>query len=148
MLSAAAEAFASQADTDSNAVIYDYDADYVDRKYELLSLKVIHRRRRTGFEETKDFPIRVNDLVAGRYQVLLCAAVWGLAHVTIPAVTRNLDLLLAYVWLAHVWLAHVWHGCKGLSLHPFAAAEHQGMQLLISTKFVAGDGFPGVCSLQ
>ena len=67
---AAAEAFASQADTDSNAVIYNYDADYVDRKYELLSLKVIHRRRRTGFEETKDFPIRVNDLVAGRYQVL------------------------------------------------------------------------------
>ena len=71
---AAAEAFASQADTDSNAVIYNYDADYVDRKYELLSLKVIHRRRRTGFEETKDFPIRVNDLVAGRYQVLLSAA--------------------------------------------------------------------------
>ncbi len=65
----AAEAFASQAETESSAVIYDYDPDYVDRKYELLSLKVIHRRRRTGFEETKDFPIRVNDLVAGRYQV-------------------------------------------------------------------------------
>ena len=65
----AAEAFASQADTESSAVIYDYDPDHVERKYELLSLKVIHRRRRTGFEETKDFPIRVNDLVAGRYQV-------------------------------------------------------------------------------
>lgn len=35
-----------------------------------MSLKVIHRRKRTGFEETKDFPIRVNDLIAGRYQVL------------------------------------------------------------------------------
>ncbi len=66
---AAAEAFASQADMESSAVTFDYDPDYVDRKYELLSLKVIHRRRRTGFEETKDFPIRVNDLVAGRYQV-------------------------------------------------------------------------------
>ena len=65
---ATAEAFASQGETDSNAVIYDYDAEYCERKYELLSLKIIHRRRRTGFEETKDFPIRVNDLVAGRYQ--------------------------------------------------------------------------------
>lgn len=60
---------AEPADTESDPLVYDYDQDYVDRKYELLSLKVIHRRRRTGFEETKDFPIRVNDLVAGRYQV-------------------------------------------------------------------------------
>lgn len=65
----AAEAFSNQAETESGAVIYDYDPEYVDRKYELLSLKVIHRRGRTGFEETKDFPVRVNDLVAGRYQV-------------------------------------------------------------------------------
>lgn len=28
------------------------------------------RRHRTGFEETKDFPIRMNDLIAGRYQVM------------------------------------------------------------------------------
>ncbi len=39
------------------------------RRYEIMTLRVIHRRRRTGFEETKDFPIRVNDLIAGRYQV-------------------------------------------------------------------------------
>ncbi|DBA95987.1 TPA: hypothetical protein ACH3X1_001498 [Trebouxia sp. C0004] len=64
------EAFASQAEMESSAVTFDYDPDHVDRKYELLNLKVIHRRRRTGFEETKDFPIRVNDLVAGRYQVM------------------------------------------------------------------------------
>ena len=38
-------------------------------RYEIMALRVIHRRRRTGFEETKDFPIRVNDLIAGRYQV-------------------------------------------------------------------------------
>ncbi len=30
----------------------------------------IHRRGRTGFEETKDFPIRMHDLIAGRYQVV------------------------------------------------------------------------------
>jgi hypothetical protein len=28
------------------------------------------RRCHTGFEETKDFPIRMNDLIAGRYQVM------------------------------------------------------------------------------
>ena len=46
-------------------------------RYEILMLKVIHRRRRTGFEETKDFPIRVSDLIAGRYQVRMPrAAAW------------------------------------------------------------------------
>ena len=50
------------------ALVYEYDPEYIERKYEVLNLKVIHRRRRTGFEETKDFPIRVNDLIAGRYQ--------------------------------------------------------------------------------
>jgi hypothetical protein len=34
---------------------------------------VIHRKHRTGFEESKDFPIRINDLIAGRYQVRWCA---------------------------------------------------------------------------
>lgn len=32
-------------------------------------MKVVHRRRRTGFEDSKDFAIRRNDLVAGRYQI-------------------------------------------------------------------------------
>ena len=51
------------------AAEYTYDQEYIDQKYETLLLKVIHRSKRTGFEETKDFPIHVNDLVAGRYQV-------------------------------------------------------------------------------
>ena len=50
-------------------------------RYEVLTLKVIHRRRRTGFEETKDFPIRVSDLIAGRYQARLHS--W-LPHAGIP----------------------------------------------------------------
>ncbi|KAK9821720.1 hypothetical protein WJX81_003748 [Elliptochloris bilobata] len=52
------------------AVVYEYDAELIERKYEIMCLKIIHRRRRTGFEETKDFPIRINDLIAGRYQVM------------------------------------------------------------------------------
>lgn len=85
--------------------MYDYDQDYVDRKYEQLSLKVIHRRGRTGFEETKDFPVRVNDLVAGRYQVSsvqrhnqyltwcnVCSALFG-TNLTICPIGK-LDMIL------------------------------------------------------
>ena len=46
-----------------------YSEDYVAAQFEVLNLRVIHNKRRTGFEETKDFPIRVDELVAGRYQV-------------------------------------------------------------------------------
>jgi hypothetical protein len=38
-------------------------------RYETFDLRIIHRRRRTGFEDSKEFPIRKNDLIAGRYQV-------------------------------------------------------------------------------
>jgi serine/threonine protein kinase len=38
--------------------------------YEAYNLKVIYQRNRTGFEEHRDFPIRVNDLIAGRYQIV------------------------------------------------------------------------------
>lgn len=50
-------------------VLYEYDPEYVAQKYEMFNLKIIHGRHRTGFEESKEFPIRQNDLVAGRYQV-------------------------------------------------------------------------------
>ncbi|KAG2490825.1 hypothetical protein HYH03_010746 [Edaphochlamys debaryana] len=51
-------------------VMYEYEPEYIDKKYEVFELRIIHRRHRTGFEETKDFPIRLNDLIAGRYQVM------------------------------------------------------------------------------
>jgi len=38
-------------------------------KYDTMYLKVVHERGRTGFEEHKDFPIRINSLIAARYQV-------------------------------------------------------------------------------
>lgn len=40
------------------------------------SLPAASRRCHTGFEETKDFPIRMNDLIAGRYQVCTCVCVF------------------------------------------------------------------------
>lgn len=51
-------------------LLYEYDQAYIDSKYEVFDLRIIHRRHHTGFEETKDFPIRQNDLIAGRYQVM------------------------------------------------------------------------------
>eukprot|EP00879_Flechtneria_rotunda_P007739 GHRR01008112.1.p1 GENE.GHRR01008112.1~~GHRR01008112.1.p1 ORF type:complete len:967 (+),score=418.47 GHRR01008112.1:837-3737(+) len=51
-------------------LLYEYDSAYVEARYETFDLRIIHRRRRTGFEDSKDFPIRKNDLIAGRYQVM------------------------------------------------------------------------------
>ena len=44
----------------------------IESKYETLELRVVHRRRRTGFEDTKELALCKNDLIAGRYQVGGC----------------------------------------------------------------------------
>mmetsp|Transcript_5784 Transcript_5784/g.16245 ORF Transcript_5784/g.16245 Transcript_5784/m.16245 type:complete len:1133 (+) Transcript_5784:186-3584(+) len=51
-------------------VVMQYDPLKVESMYEVFNLQIIHRRHHTGFEETKDFPICINDCVAGRYQIL------------------------------------------------------------------------------
>lgn len=38
--------------------------------YDVFHLPVIYERHKTGFEETKDFPILINSVIAGRYQIL------------------------------------------------------------------------------
>ncbi|KAL4470446.1 hypothetical protein ABPG74_012057 [Tetrahymena malaccensis] len=38
--------------------------------YDCFDLKIITDRERTGFEETKEFPIVINSIVAGRYQIM------------------------------------------------------------------------------
>jgi len=55
---------------DDPLAVLQYDEDVVNAKYEIFNLQIIHRRHHTGFEETKDFPIRLNDCIAARYQVL------------------------------------------------------------------------------
>jgi hypothetical protein len=37
--------------------------------YETLYLPIIHEKNKTGFEDTKDFPITISSIIAGRYQV-------------------------------------------------------------------------------
>ncbi len=38
---------------ENGAIIYHYDLDYINSKYQTFPLQIIHRRHRTGFEETK-----------------------------------------------------------------------------------------------
>lgn len=38
--------------------------------YDSFDLPVIYVRNKTGFEESKEFPIKINSLIAGRYQIL------------------------------------------------------------------------------
>jgi len=37
--------------------------------YDSFNMKVIFDREKTGFEETKDFPIVIGSIIAGRYLV-------------------------------------------------------------------------------
>lgn len=39
------------------------------QEHEVFELRIIHRKNRTGFEESKDFPIVLNSVIAGRYYV-------------------------------------------------------------------------------
>ncbi|KMT18197.1 hypothetical protein BVRB_2g023690 [Beta vulgaris subsp. vulgaris] len=37
--------------------------------YEVFNLRIIHRKNRTGFEESKEFPIVLHTVIAGRYYI-------------------------------------------------------------------------------
>ena len=39
-------------------------------KYDCYNLKVVYDRERTGFEENKEFPVIIDSVIAGRYQVM------------------------------------------------------------------------------
>eukprot|EP00301_Raphidiophrys_heterophryoidea_P028079 c9967_g1_i1.p1 GENE.c9967_g1_i1~~c9967_g1_i1.p1 ORF type:complete len:537 (-),score=136.95 c9967_g1_i1:162-1772(-) len=71
------------------------DSDKFDEGYDVFYLKVYHRRMHTGFEESKDFPIRHNDVVAGRYQVVgyIGSAAFSKAIQCVDLVTGSLVCL-------------------------------------------------------
>lgn len=46
-------------------LIYDTNDD----EYEVFHLRIIHRKNRTGFEVSKDLPVFLNSIIAGRYCV-------------------------------------------------------------------------------
>jgi len=39
-------------------------------EFETLSLRLVHKRRATGFEDTQEMPLAPGDVIAGRYQVM------------------------------------------------------------------------------
>ena len=55
---------------------YEFDQDSFDRKYQVMALKVVARRRCTGCEESKEMPVHVGDVIAGRYQVQTGVGQW------------------------------------------------------------------------
>jgi hypothetical protein len=47
-----------------------YPAEFDSVIYDCYNLRIVFDREKTGFEETKDFPIVINSIIAGRYQVV------------------------------------------------------------------------------
>ena len=47
-----------------------YPAEFDSVIYDCYNMRVVFDREKTGFEETKDFPIVIGSIVAGRYQVV------------------------------------------------------------------------------
>lgn len=44
-----------------------YPAEFDKVIYDCYNLRVVYDREKTGFEESKDFPIVINSIIAGRY---------------------------------------------------------------------------------
>lgn len=44
-----------------------YPAEFENVIYDCYNLRVVFDREKTGFEETKEFPIVINSIIAGRY---------------------------------------------------------------------------------
>eukprot|EP00028_Trichosphaerium_sp_Am-I-7-wt_P007600 CAMPEP_0168536144 /NCGR_PEP_ID=MMETSP0405-20121227/19306_1 /TAXON_ID=498012 /ORGANISM="Trichosphaerium sp, Strain Am-I-7 wt" /LENGTH=648 /DNA_ID=CAMNT_0008563957 /DNA_START=13 /DNA_END=1959 /DNA_ORIENTATION=+ len=38
--------------------------------FKFFDLKVVYQKKKTGFEETRDFPIRTHDYIGGRYEII------------------------------------------------------------------------------
>lgn len=89
----------------NDLALYEYNDSAFDEKYDVFDLKIIHRRGATGFEATREIPLRINDLIGGRYQIIdllgqaaFCRAVQALdlktgALVCLKVVKNNKDYL-------------------------------------------------------
>lgn len=63
--------------------------------YDCFNLKVIYDREKTGFEETKEFQIVINSIIAGRYQVVefLGSAAFSKAIQCLDLITKEMVCL-------------------------------------------------------
>lgn len=69
-----------------------YPMKCVNVTFDCYHLKVIYDRERTGFEETKDFPVIIDSVIAGRYQVMeyLGSAAFSKALQCLDMLTKQL----------------------------------------------------------
>lgn len=94
---------------DYSSVVYHWDEDYLQQKYEIFDLKIIQRRRRTGFEECKDIVLHVNDLIAGRYQARPCSkSKFETHHWTLISGGNMQAFLLVNIWATHLFVKISW----------------------------------------
>lgn len=59
----------SQSAPTKPAPVFQYDPEYIEANFEVFDIKIIHRKNRTGPEPGNEFPVKVGDLVAGRYYI-------------------------------------------------------------------------------
>lgn len=50
--------------------MYAYSEDYINERYDIIDLRIFHKRGTTGFESSKELHMEQGDVVAGRYQVV------------------------------------------------------------------------------
>ena len=72
------------------------------RKYEVLSLKIVHRRHCTGFEQNRELPLHIDDLIAGRYQVGARVGPVGSGRLATNTRERLLSMACLLAW----WPSH------------------------------------------
>ncbi|OMJ95010.1 hypothetical protein SteCoe_1708 [Stentor coeruleus] len=72
-----------------------YPVEFENVIYDCYNLKVLYDREKTGFEETKDFQIVINSIIAGRYQVIeyLGSAAFSKAIQCLDLITKEMVCL-------------------------------------------------------
>jgi hypothetical protein len=79
--------------------------------YDCFDLKIVYERNRTGFEETKDFPIEINGVIAGRYQILEFLGAAAFSKAIQVTLSRNSNSVTnSYPWRTHLSLDD-WPSC-------------------------------------
>ena len=89
-------------------------------EWDVLTLRCVHRKRSTGFEDTKEMPLQPDDVIAGRYQVL---APWGRTPWQPAPPADNQLLMSQQAWPCHAYGTLMgsgtepgdgwsWHGAK------------------------------------
>lgn len=57
-------------DYEDDNTLYEYNESAIEEKFDIFNLRIVQHRGTTGFEVAKELPLQVDDLIAGRYQIM------------------------------------------------------------------------------